>query len=83
MIHLFPDLCIHVSHPRSPPPAPQENGGKGILKGLSEVVSHEGVNQRVDGGVGVRHAVTPNLQLGGGQNQYRLISKAAVCFTEL
>lgn len=31
-------------------------------EGLSEVSTHEGVDQRVDGGVGIGHAVSPDLQ---------------------
>ena len=73
-IHVCPVLCVHGSHPDSPPRAPQKDGGEGVLEGLSEVVAHEGVNQRVDRGVGVRHAVTPDLQLWM-QNEDRLLMK--------
>lgn len=46
--------------PGDPPP---------LLEGLSEVVAHEGVNQRVDGGVGVRLRVTDQNTLGCIQGQ--------------
>lgn len=56
-------MWVHDSHPDSPPRVPQEHGGEGMLKGLSEVVAHESINQGVDRRVGVRHAVAQNLQL--------------------
>lgn len=40
-----------------------EYEGEGFLEGLAEVSSHEGVHNRVDRGVGVGHAVSPDLHL--------------------
>lgn len=40
-----------------------------MLEGFSEVVAQEGVDQQVDGGVGVRHAMTPNPQLQGSRRE--------------
>lgn len=39
--------------------------GKDLLESLPEIGSHEGIDQGVDAGVGVRHAVRPDLDLIG------------------
>jgi hypothetical protein len=47
-----------------------EDRGEGIFKGLSEVVAHESVDQRVDRRVGVGHAVGPDLHLANKTTLY-------------
>ena len=43
-----------------------EEEREGLPEGLPEASAHEAVNERVDRGVGVRHAVGPRLDLVGG-----------------
>lgn len=60
---ISPVLRVQMSHPDSSPGAPQEECWESVSEGLPEVVAHEGINQRVDGGVAVGQAVAPNFQL--------------------
>lgn len=42
-----------------------EEEGKGFLEGFAETVSHESINNRVEGRVSIRHAISPRLNLIG------------------
>lgn len=42
-----------------------EEEGERFLEGFAETVSHESINNRVEGRVSIRHAISPRLNLIG------------------